>query len=276
MSNVFTTLTDREIGDLVKKTFILGLTKAPEDNVTDFFFVRPKQDWSQDRIRLTEFDRERMGGVKPELEKTQSKTAHTGYSKEIIRKVIAVKKSISGEQAKVLSAVGLKNYALETSSLIREKIDTDLRNIFSFGLGTSYTDNYGYTVDTTTGDGKAIFANNHTLASKPGTVYSNLATGNPVFSEDALTGLETYFRNEVVSNYGDLVDIKPNTIVTTDDPRTVKQVRRLLTSIAPVSIDGVTNANSGVMNPDKGRYTHKIVNMDIDMFGARDITKSRW
>lgn len=133
----------------------------------------------------------------------------------------------------------------------------------------------GHTVDTTTGDGLSLFNNAHTLKFST-TTYSNIISGAPSFSESALEDAEDYFNYNVLDNFGQRMSMSPNTIITSRKATMVNRVRRLLGSMAPESIGGTANANSGVKNTYKAAYTHLVVDFDVDALNVTDSTKSFW
>ena len=71
----------------------------------------------------------------------------------------------------------------------------------TFSQGTSYIDNGGYTVDTTTGDGYSLANAAHTTAFSS-TTYTNILPGGPNFSKSSLIAAEILARNNTIDNYG--------------------------------------------------------------------------
>lgn len=226
-------------------------------------------------MRMTEFDKERIAEVKSEGGKSVRRISKVGYHKDIYRKTISVTRAISGEASMALTAHGLKQDAMSVGEDIVDKIELDMRNFIGYGDALSYTDNGGRVVDTTTGDGKPVFYNAHTLKHSNKT-YSTLLASNPAFSEEALAQSENVFRNDVMDNFGRIQNIKPNTVITTNDATVKNKVTRLLKSISPEAYDATTNSNSSVVNVNKDKYKHLMVDFDVDSLDNRVSSKSKW
>ena len=126
------------------------------------------------------------------------------------------------------------------------RIELDVAHMYTFMFDTSYVNMDGETVSTVTNNGLASISTVQTITGGSAT-YNNRITDidgttvNPKFSRDALLGA-------VKSTHGILDDnglaIVGNfkTIVTTDDPEVVDQVRRVLNSRdIPGSADNDTN-----------------------------------
>ena len=100
------------------------------------------------------------------------------------------------------------------------------------------------------GDDLALISAVHTLTGSA-TTYSNQITGNPQFSKGALETAEQSFVEETFDNLGVKMEITPDTIITTDDPNTIHQVRELLNAEA-----NVDTSNSATFNVYKNAYKH--------------------
>ncbi len=266
-----TTMSMPAIQDLIKKSFV-SETFRPAGDVRQLFH-KETGDWSSDRKRVQEVDRDRFAEQKVEGKGSVTRGISQGYAKEIIRKTISVRRVVSGEAYKALTAHGLAEYATQTADDIIDKIELDMRNFLGYGAGSSYTDNGGFTIDTTVGDGNPLFYTAHTLKNSA-TTYSNILTGAPTISETAMEGAEDYFNYNVMDNNGQRISMKANTIITSAKATMVNRVSRLFGSMSPEAIEGTANANAGIMNTYKNKYKHLVVEFDVTALNVTDSTKS--
>ncbi len=259
------------VNDLVKKSFVKE-TFRPAGDVRKIFH-KETADWSSDSKRIQEVDRERFAEVKVEGQSSAQRGVSQGYYKDISRKTISVTRKVSGEAYKALTAHKLAQYATQTGADVIDKIELDMRNFIGYGDSTSYTDNGGFTVDTTTGDGYALFYTAHTLKNSS-TTYSNILSGAPSFSESSLESAEDYFNYNVLDNNGQRITIDPNTVITSRKATMVNRVARVLGSMSPEQIEGSTNMNAGVKNTYKNKYRHLVVEFDVTALNVSDSSKS--
>lgn len=261
------TLTVPAIQDLIRKSFTKEVHR-PAAAVRKIFH-KSTGDWTSDRKRFQELDRDRFAEQKVEGQASVQRGISQGYSKEIVRKTISVTRLISGEAYKALTAHQLADYASQVAADVVDKIELDMRNFIGI-IGSSYVDNGGFTIDTTTGDGQDLFDTGHTL-NNSSTTYSNILSGAPSFSESALESAEDYFNYNVYDNNGQRVMMKPNTIITSPAATMVNRVSRLLNSMSPEAIEGTTNNNSGVKNTYRQKYQHLVIDFDVT---ALDVANS--
>lgn len=259
------------IQDLVKKSFVAEAHR-PAAAVRKLFH-KETGSWENDRKRVQEMDAERFAEQKVEGQSSAQRGIAQGYHKEIVRKTISVERLVSGEAYKALTAHGLSKMATNVARDIVDKIELDMRNFLGMSDATSYTDNAGFTIDTTTGDGFAVFYTAHTLKNSS-TTYSNILSGAPSFNEDAMEDAEDFFSYSVRDNYGQPIKMKPNTIITSEKATMKNRVARLLGSMSPEAIEGASNANAGVKNTYKDRYQHLVIDFDVTAAGLPDTTKS--
>lgn len=265
------TMTNPAIQDLIKKSFVMETHREAGD--VRSLFHKETAGWESDTKRIYEFDRERFAEVKIEGGSSAQRGVAQGYYKDIKRKTISVSRLISGEAFKALTAHNLSTYASQVSADLVDKIELDMRNFIGYGDATSYTDNGGFTVDTTVGDGYQLFYTAHTLKNSA-TTYTNVLSGAPSFNEASLDDAEDFFNYNVMDNYGQRITMRPNTIITTNKAIVVNRVKRLLGSISPEKIEGTANANANVSNVYKGKYRHLIVETDVNALNATDSNKS--
>lgn len=259
------------INDLIKKSFVKEAHKDGSD--VRAIFHKEEGDWSVKDKRVFELDNERFAEQKVEGQSSAQRGISEGYFKDIRRKTVSVTRLVSGEAYKALTAHNLAKYATQTAKDVVDKIELDMRNFIGYGDSTSYTDNGGFTVDTTVGDGLALFHTTHTLKNSA-TTYSNILSGAPSFSESALESAEDYFAYNVMDNNGQRITMKPNTIITSNKATMVNRVARLLGSMSPESIEGSTNSNAGVKNTYMKKYKHLVVEFDVTAVDVSDATKS--
>lgn len=265
------TLTVPATQDLIKKAFVQG-TKKDAGNVRKVFHPE-NQDWSTNKKRIQEFDRERLAEQKLEGQASAQRGIAEGYSKTFTRKTISITRKTSGEAYLGLKAHKLAENVTAVAEDIVDKIELDMRNFIGLGTASSYTDNGGFTVDTTVGDGLSLFNATHTLK-ESSTTYSNVLSGAPSFSEDAMESAEDYFAYNIMDNYGKRQTIKPNTIITADKATMKNRVIRMLKSISPEAIEGTANSNANVKNTYGDKYTHLVIEFDVDANDITDSTKS--
>lgn len=150
----------------------------------------------------------------------------------------------------------------------RDRLELDLTHRFTFGLDTSYTDLDGVTVTTTVGDGYQLFYTAHTVNGSS-TTYRNRIANNPSFTKGGLEAAELLYSSQMIDSAGKKVTIRPDTIVTGDDPTIGNTVREYLNSVADP-----TSANSGVANEYRSKYKHIVLPyLATDNEGAYNASK---
>ena len=265
------TLTTPAVDDLVKKSFVKESHKDGGD--VRQVFHKETSDWTVKDKRVHEIDNERFAEEKSEGGSSAQRGISQGYFKDIRRKTVSVTRVVSGEAYKALTAQKLVQYATQTAKDVIDKTELDMRNFLGYGTSTSYTDNGGFTIDTTVGDGKALFHTGHTLKNSS-TTYSNILSGAPAISEASLESAEDYFNYNVMDNNGQRIEMKANTIITSNKATMVNRVARLLGSKAPEAIEGTTNANSGIKNTNFSKYRHLVIEFDVDSKNVTNSSKS--
>lgn len=268
--SLVTTMTVPAVDDLIKKSFLQSAYKDGGD--IRQLFQKETQDWSSASKRIYEIDRERFGERKGQGQGSAQRGITQGYFKDITRYTVSVTRKVSGEAFKALTAYKLAELAMTTGDDIVDKIELDMRNFLGLGTASSYTDNGGYTVDTTGGDGVSNFNTTHTL--KNGGTYSNILSGTPALSESALALAIDYFNYNVMDNNQQRIQMKPNTIITSNKSVMVSRVQRIFGSMSPEKIETVVNTNSGVKNTYNGMFKHLIVEFDVTAFNVTDSTRS--
>lgn len=266
-------MTTPATNDLIKKSFAEEM-KRPIGNVRKLFH-KETGSWENDRKRIQEMDSDRYAERKAEGQSSAQRGISQGYAKEIVRATISVERLISGEAYKNLTAQKLAERATKVGADVLDKVELDMANVLSFIDSTSYTDNGGFTIDTTVGDGFAVAYTAHTLKNSS-TTYSNILTGAPSLTDDALESAEDFFTYSVRDNNGQPITMVPNVLVTSNKAQMKNRASRLLSSMSPAAINLADNSNSGVRNTYKDKFEHLPINFDIDANGVPDTTKSFW
>lgn len=265
------------IRDLVMKSFVLPQQRTGGDEKNLFIPRDPKGGMGTQLERIVEMDRERYRATRklPGQNSAQAGIAQ-GYYKDIQRYTYSITRKIAGEDVEALQDHELANWAMDVRSDIEDIILLNMRNFLGYGASgaSSYTDNGGFTVDLTTGDGVSVFNASHTLKNSA-TSYSNILSGAPSLSESSLdTGMDFFTYNRL-DNYGKpLASPGKLTIITTNKAVMVNRVKRILGSMSPSAIEGTGNSNSGVVNVNQNRYNHLMIDFDQDANGNWNSTYS--
>jgi len=149
-----------------------------------------------------------------------------------------------------------------------QRIELDLTHQFTFGMaGASYTNMDGETISCASADGQNLFDTDHTITGGDGT-YSNLVTAS--FSRAGLEAAELLF-TKFVTNNGIKCIVKPDTIISGDDPATVNAIQEFLKS------QGAPDTAERAINVYQKKYKHIILPyLATDNEGAYDSTKANY
>lgn len=267
---MLSTITFPEMTDLIQRTF-LKRQNMIERKALEIFIKEPIAKGNGNTKKFTEVDTSTYARLKVEGGDSKKASFGVGYSKVLTKKRIALEIDITQEMKDENRYSEVGTLMLNLGDFCPNRIDLDATHRLTFGNATSYTDMDGEVVDTTTGDGLALFSTSHTLVFSS-TTFSNRVSGDPVFSKQALQAAETLFTTNIFSNFGDKRTMKPNVIISGDDPETVDNIAQYLGSTSDS-----TQMNSGVMNVHKNKYRHIILpNLATTATGAPDSTKRRW
>lgn len=190
-----------------------------------------------------------------------------GYSMTLSQLRIGLMEEVTWEMRKFDKYREIEKKMRMLGESTAQRMELDLTHQFTFGLAgaTSYTNQDGETVYTTTGDGLSIFSTAHTITGSS-TTFSNLITAK--FSKEGLEEAEELF-TRMINNNGIKVVVKPDTIITTDDPTTVNAVTEFLKS------QGMPDSNYNGINVYNKKYKHLILPyLATDANGAYDSTKA--
>lgn len=266
-----TTMQVPAVNDLIKKSFLKSVGR--DASSVRGLFHKETKDWSSDTKRIYEMDKERFAERKAQGGASAQRGISQGYYKDITRFTISVTRKVAGEAYKALEAHKLSEMAMSTGDDVVDKIELDMRTFLGAVEVTSFTDNGGFSIDTTGGDGLSNFNTTHTLKNSS-TTYSNVLSGAPALSENALNSAVDYFNYNVMDNNAQQITMNPNTLITSRKAVMINRASRILDSMSPEKIEGTANANSGVKNTWKGYFKHLVVDFDVDAFGVADANKS--
>lgn len=264
------TITLPELTDLVNKNFVFTKENIKR-NAKQLFIVEQVGQGNGSSKQYKEIDVETYADDKNEGQNSSKSKVGIGYDKTMYAKTISKEIDITLEMRNDNRYAEVGTYITNLSEFCENRMDLDLTHRLTFAGATSYTNKNGATVDTTVGDTKALIASDHTLAFSA-TTYSNLVAGAPVFGQSAFEAAKLLGNTQVYSNFGEKRNMNFNTIITSDDPETVRNVRQMLESTADVDAvqAGITNVYSGTMR-------HVILpNLATTAAGAYDSTKRRY
>lgn len=259
--------------DLVKRSFDDGLERLPQVLRNSGLVVEKAMPMhTGDTVRIAErLHRTPYASTRDEGDISSSALVQYGYEKDIQVDTVTLEVSITkrmrvaGKDQEILDAV------TSLSEVVPDTMDLDLTHRLTFAWSTSYTNRDGDSVAIDTGDDLALIYSAHTLTGSS-TTYSNQISGNPQFSKGALENAEKSFVENTFDNLGNKMLIIPDTIITTDDPNTVNQVRELLNATADVD-----TSNSGTSNVYKSKYKHVVLpRLATSATGAVDTDKRKY
>lgn len=269
MSNL-NTVSLSDFTDLVSKTFLKGPELVAEV-ARQLFIVENMDANTGDSRKYTEIDTETYASLKREGQDASIASVQQGYSVTMYAKRVAKEITITWEMRRYNKYPEVTGQLVSLASFVPQRMELDLTHRLTFALSTSYTDMDGATITTTVGDGLALVSASHTLRGTS-TTFSNVITGNPVFSKGGLEVAESQANTQILSQFGERRVMNFNTIITSDDPNTVNTVKEYLNSTADV-----TGNNSGVVNVYKGKYKHVILPyLATTANGAYDSTKAKY
>lgn len=265
------TYTQKEIYNLVKKSFEDYMEKYPSD-AQPIFITDPAPAYSGTIHRYTQKDFTTFAQVKPEGAPTKRAKKGIGYHKDVVLKRIGLEISLTWESIRFSQWDDVRNIGTQLAKTVPQKINLDLTQFaITFSQGTSYIDNGGYTVDTTTGDGYSLANAAHTTAFSS-TTYTNILPGGPNFSKSSLIAAEILARNNTIDNYGIPSYKRFTHIWHSGDAQVKYDVAQFLRSITDN-----TQANPNVINPLNNRYQQLVLQqLDTNVDGTRNTAKSKW
>jgi len=238
--------------DLVDRSFIDGLDSLPQIMKNSGIVISgTKPMHTGEFTRFAErLHRNQYAAVRDEGAVSTQATIQYGYEKDAEQQTVSLEVSITKRMRVAGKDQDILDQVTNLSEVCPNTLDLDLAHRLTFAFATSYTNRDWDTVDVSTGDSLAVISDSHTLTGSA-TTYSNQITGNPQFSKGSLENAEQLFAEETYNNLWEKMEMMADTIITTDDPNSVNQVRELMNATADVSTD-----NSGTFNVYGNKYTH--------------------
>lgn len=269
-TRLLNTVTLPELVDLVKKEFVIN-TKMVVPNAEQLFIKEPVAKGQGNTKRYDEVDVQTYGRTKREGEATKKASVGIGYNVTMTKKRIGMEIDITQEMIDENQFAKVGSYIKQLSHFMPQRQNLDLTHIFTFADANSYIDMDGETIALTVGDGMSLANSGHKLKFS-GKTYSNRVSGDPLFSQGALTAAEKLAVTNIYSNFGERRTLEFNTLITGDDPNTVKTVMQIMHSRADVN-----SSNSGVLNVNMSKYKHVILpQLATTATGDHDSTKARY
>jgi hypothetical protein len=236
-----------QFNDLVKNALVQWREEydSVEKNARQLFDIEPNQNLTSEHSHI---DSPGFARRKNEGGSYVIGSPRQGYTLNLTKSRIGLTDSVTWEMRKYDKYRQIEKKMRGLGESTAQRIELDLTHLFTFGLqGTSYINMDGESVDTVTGDGKQIFANDHTITGSS-TEVDNYG-GTAAFGRTNLEANERLFKNMVNMNDVKVVP-KPDTIITSDDPAMVNAVAEFMRSVkAPDTIENAVNVY-------KGRYKH--------------------
>lgn len=209
--------------------------------------------------------------VKQEGAAAKAARTQYGYEKDLQIRRFGLDVSITREMRIANKNPEVIQRIINVAKTIPARMELDLTHRITFGTSTSYVDKDGNTVDTTTGDSKAVFAADHGLTGSA-TTYSNRVSGDPAFSKGALENMERLISEQTFDNLGVKIPMNFDVIWHADDSVTRNRVAEELKATADT-----TSANAGTFNVNNAKY--RVVELPLiatDVNGGVDTTKRRF
>lgn len=269
-STLLNEVTFSEFTDLIRKNWVF-VRQNIERTARQLYIVDAIGAGQGSTKRYDEVDVETYADVKNEGSNSSKAKVGVGYNVTMTARTFSKEVDITLEMRNDNRYAEVGTYITNLSEFCDNRQDLDLTHRLTFAGSTSYTDMNGVTVSTTVGDGLALASSVHTLAFSSIT-YSNEVSGDPAFSESSLESAMLLAATNIYSNFGEKRHMAFNTIVTGDDPGTVRAVRQLLNSTADV--DAV---QAGITNVYAAKFNHVILrNLATTAAGAYNSAKRRY
>lgn len=221
---------------------------------------------------FSEIDLEEYASRKGESEQASHARVQQGYTKIGTLYRVAEDITISYEMRTQGKYMEVRRRLTNLGKLAPNRIDLDLTHRITFGTSTSYTDRDGETVDTTVGDGLALFDTAHTVRGSSDT-FRNLLSGSPQLSRSSLESMEQMRNQNTINQFGEKMNMNDDVLFTTDDPAVINTAREILRSTASLE----DNKNEGVVNTYENSYRHVVLpRLATDANGKPDTSKDAW
>ena len=188
---------------------------------------------------------------------TEGKT-QIGYTKTMNLVRRGLSKSISWEANRRNKYPNLTPIWSSLGVTVANRRELDLQHRLTFGTATSYVDMDGKTIDTSVGDGFALYYTAHTLAGSA-TTYRNRLANNPAFSAGALEGMLDMTDQNSYTNLGEKVAFNFDTIWSTNDENTVNTIRQELNATASTTDEKNSGVPSDYGKGGRWRFRHVVL-----------------
>jgi hypothetical protein len=268
-TTLLNTLTLPEMTDLVRHEWLQMQEEYPK-NIQQLFITEPVGAGQGSSKRYNEIDIEKYADHKGEGANSKKAKAGVGYQIDMTARTFSKEIDITLEMRNDNRYNEVGSLITSLANFCQNRMDLDLTHRLSFSTASSYTDKNGDSVVTTVGDGNPLLYSAHTLVFSS-TTYSNRVSGDPVFSQAAFEAALLLSTNQILTNFGEKKSMRFNTIISGDDPGTVRLIKQMINSMADVEAvqAGITNVYTG--------YKHVILpDLATTAAGAYDSTKRRW
>jgi hypothetical protein len=264
------TVTFPELTDLVNRNFVsVGGLIVP--NAMQLFLTDMMGAGEGELKLLQEYDTTTYAKAKPQGVDAKKAAFGIGYYITIRAKRIGIESEITWEMRRYNKKQEVMAAITGLPYFCPQRIELDMTHRLTFCSSVSYVDQDGNTVDLTVGDGLALASASHALKFSTIT-YSNIVSGNPLFSKGALEAAELLTTTDILSNFGEKRVMDFNVIITGNNPTVCNAVKQFLRSVS----DNTQN-NAGVINVNQDKYRHVILTqLATTATGAIDSTKKNW
>jgi len=261
-----------EFADTTERRWLEGPSLVQDlADVKSLYMVESVPSGTGDRRVYDEIEGETYARLKGEGEDAYKTGVIKGYNKTMYARRFAAEIDITYEARNFGKDQEILRKLTDLATFCPQKMALDLTHRFTFAASTSYTDMDGESVDVSMGDSLAMLSASHTLTGSSST-YSTVVTGNPSFGQGGFEVAKLQANTQVLNNFGERRVMNFNTVVTHDDPSTVRAVRQLNQSMADI-----TQNNSGVTNVYKGAFRHIVLpRLATTATGAYDSTKAKY
>ena len=267
-------LTFSKFADTTERRFMEGPSLVSDlESVKSLYMVESIPNGTGDRRVYDEIDGETYAKYKAEGADAAKTNVVQGWNKTMTNRRFAAEIDITLEARTYRKNQEILRKLTSLATFIPQRMALDLTHRFTFATATSYTDMDGETVDTSMGSttSTALVDSTQDLTGSS-TTYSTVITGNPAFSQGGLEVALGQANTQILTNFAERRVMDFNTIVTGDDPATIRQVRQLMKSMSDVSVN-----NPGIVNVYEGTYKHVVLpRLATTATGAYDSTKSKY
>lgn len=269
-TTLLNTVTLSEMTDLVEKEFKMQ-QEMIQPVAKQLFIMDAIAGNSGNTRRYDEIDTETYAATKPEGVDASLAQVGTGYYVTGTVKRIAKEVQITWEMRRFNKFPEVTGQLTSLTHFCPQRVELDLTHRITFGNASSYTDRDGNVVDTTVGDTNVLFYSLHALKYSTAT-YTNLVSGAPRFSQGGLEAAEALTVSDILSNFGERRVMHFNTIWSSDDPNTCREIKQVLQSTTDIDQN-----NPGVINVFQSKYRHLVLPMlATTATGARNASKAKW